>query len=354
MEEKTQQKQKPTWLYIVIGIAIGLLVMAFFFLPLKQWYIESPGTASPLNDIVTVNGKKDHHKGSFMMTTVQIATATPFTWVQAHFDDKNTLISKDDLMGQDTSNAQYNVIQTYYMQTAQNNAEMMALKLAHQPYHMQYDGVYVMSLTKQSDFKGKLAVGDVVTKVNGKSFHSAQDMIKYIKSKALNDKVSVTFVRDGETHTVSGRLKPLNKTKQPGIGITLIDKTSIRSDVKIKVNVGDVGGPSAGMMFTLEMYEMLTGKDLRHGRQIAGTGEMLPNGEIGRIGGIDKKVIAAERSGATIFLAPDDTVTKAMKKYDPKMVSNYKEALAAKKKYHLSIKIVPVHTINDAIQYLEQ
>jgi PDZ domain-containing protein len=108
------------------------------------------------------------------------------------------------------------------------------------------------------------------------------------------------------------------------------------------------------MMFTLEIYSQLTGQDLTKGREIAGTGTIEKDGKIGRIGGIDKKIATASRNGAQIFLAPDDEVTPEMKKVEPGVKSNYQEALAAAKKLNTKMKIVPVKTVQDAIDYLKE
>lgn len=353
-DQQHKCKKERNWPYVVSGILIAVLVILFFFMPLPKYFVESPGGAESLTPMITVNHKEDKRKGSFMMTTVRIAQGTPFNLLKAALLPTEDILTREEVMGSGTSNEQYQLIQQYYMETAQNISEMTALSLAQKSYHLKYDGVYVMSIEKKSDFKNKLRVGDIVTAVNNQNFDSADKMIQYIKSQKVGSEVSVTVKRGDEKETFKGKLKAIGKDKRPGIGITLVSKTAITSPEKIKVDSGDIGGPSAGMMFTLEMYEMLSGKDLRHGRNIAGTGEILPNGEIGRIGGIDKKVIAADKAGASIFLAPDDTITKEMKKYDPSIQSNYKEAMAAKKKYHLKIKIIPVHTIQDAIDYLEK
>ncbi len=114
------------------------------------------------------------------------------------------------------------------------------------------------------------------------------------------------------------------------------------------------GTPSAGLMFTLQTYEQLSHKDLRKGHEIAGTGTMNSQGIVGRIGGIDKKVVTASENGAEIFFAPDDEITSEMKKVEPKIKSNYQEAQEAAKKIGTKMKIVPVKTVQDALNYLEK
>jgi PDZ domain-containing protein len=106
-------------------------------------------------------------------------------------------------------------------------------------------------------------------------------------------------------------------------------------------------------MFTLELYSLLSQKDIRHGLEIAGTGTMNSDGEVGRIGGIDKKVIAAEYAGADVFFAPDDPISDELKEKYPDIKTNYEEAVAAIKANKLNIEVVPIKTVNDAVKYLE-
>ena len=107
-------------------------------------------------------------------------------------------------------------------------------------------------------------------------------------------------------------------------------------------------------MFTLEIIDQLTKGDLTKGYNIAGTGEMLENGDVGRIGGIDKKVIAADDAGVEIFFAPDDTLPEEVKKKYPRIQSNYQEAVKEAKKIGTAMKIVPVKNVDDALNYLEK
>ena len=91
----------------------------------------------------------------------------------------------------------------------------------------------------------------------------------------------------------------------------------------------------------------MTGKDLRGGREIAGTGTIEHDGSIGQIGGVDKKVATASKEGAKVFLVPDSGTKKESS-------NNYLGAKAAAKKLKTKMKIVPVKTIQDALDYLEK
>ena len=100
----------------------------------------------------------------------------------------------------------------------------------------------------------------------------------------------------------SGKTVKLAGTDRYGIGIQLVDRTRVVTKPEVKINSGDIGGPSAGLMFTLECYQLFTRKNLSPNQKIAGTGTIDSNGKVGMIGGVDKKVIAASRQGMKVFL----------------------------------------------------
>lgn len=327
-----------------------LVVLGIVVVPIP-YYIEQPGATINLKDLITVNQKKDEQPGSFSLTSVGIRQATVASALASKFSDFDELVSEKDLMGS-ASSEEYNQIQQYYMQSAQNNAAEQALKLAGMDYSMKYKGVYVMSVEKNSSFYGVIQIGDTVTGVDGKTFENSQAFMKYVQSQKVGQTMVVTYTHENESKTASGKLIQLPTTKKAGIGISLVDHTEIETSQAIEFHVENIGGPSAGLMFTLEIYQQLTGKDLRHGKIIAGTGTIDETGTIGRIGGIDKKVASASNEGVEIFFAPDDDITATEKKVDPTIQSNYQEAKAAAKKLDTKMKIVPVKTLKDAVDYL--
>lgn len=334
------------------AIFIFIIVVAFFMMP-TGYYLEVPGTAEDTSQFVKVAGKHDKKKGNLLLTTVGIVTGTPFTMLKSLGNNFETVYSQQDLMG-DENSQQYFQVQRYAMKSAQNNAIQAAYSKADKQFTKKYLGVYVLNVTDNSDFKNKLEVGDTITSINGYHFNNADQFIKYVKKQDKHSKVKISFMRDDKQKSASGKLVKLPSLKRYGLGITLTDNTEAVGNPPTKINAGNIGGPSAGLMFTLQVYSQVANKDLKAGRTIAGTGTIDPDGTVGPIGGIEKKVYAASEEGATIFLAPDDPVTKEIKKYDPHYVNNYHLALRAAKKLHTKMKIVPVKSLNDAINYLEK
>lgn len=336
----------------LILFIIALAVCASVFLPLP-YYIEKPGSTIDLKDLITVNEKKDQEEGSFSLTSVGVQQASAVTALKAKFSPFEELVSEDELFG-GASGKEYDQMQSYYMESSQNNAIEQALKLANRPYDFEYKGVYVMNVMQNSSFKDEIAVGDTVTKVDGKDFENNQDFMDYVQQKSVGDSVTVTYEHNNKTQEASGKLMELPSNQKAGIGITLVDHTDITSEDDIDFHVDNIGGPSAGLMFTLEIYEQLVEKDLRKGKDIAGTGTIDSDGNVGRISGIDKKVASADKKGAQIFFAPNDTLTKQDEKENDDIKSNYQEAKIAADKLDSKMKIIPVKTLQDTIDYLKQ
>ncbi|MDR0921538.1 MAG: PDZ domain-containing protein [Lactobacillales bacterium] len=344
-------KTKRSYKSLAITSLVVVILLALF-IPLP-YYVESPGSTENLKSFVHVEGKNDTQKGSFNLTTVSVGKSTGLGLLFAKFDPFAEIVSEKELTGGSTQE-EYEQIQKYYMTSSSNTAIEQALKLANGKYTMKFMGVYVMDVSKDSDFYGKIGVADTVTGVDGKQFESSKELIDYIKGKKVRDTVTVQYTHGNEKKSSKGKLMKLPETKNPGIGITLIDHTEVESTPEITIDAGQIGGPSAGLMFTLETYATLTGKDLRHGLKIAGTGTIDADGTVGRIGGIDKKVVSASNEGAKIFFAPDDELTKEIKKANPGIKTNYQEAKAAAEKIDTKMKIVPVKTVQDALTYLEK
>lgn len=352
MAKKSQTKHRRDLIKYSIIIGISLLAVLSVLVPLP-YYIEMPGSAEDTKNFVTVDGKRDKQPGSFMLTTVGIQRGTAANLITAKLSPFQDIISQDELMG-DSTDDEYDQLSQYEMNSSANMAKKVALDLAKKPYKMRYDGAYVMTVQEESDFYGKLEPGDVVYQVNDKSFEKTDDFMNYIKKQKLGKKITIHFLRDGKKEMATGKIIDLPDAKKVGIGITLTEQTTLKTKQDLEVNIDDIGGPSAGLMFTLSLYQLLEKEDLRKGKDIAGTGTIMSDGTVGPIGGIDKKVVAADQAGAEIFFAPNDEIDKETKKAYPDVQTNYEEAKEAAEKIKTPMKIVPVKTVEDALTYLKK
>ncbi len=178
---------------------------------------------------------------------------------------------------------------------------------------------------------GVLHGGDVIKSVNGKPVSCRSNAAAMIGAVTPGRPVALKILRHGATRSVS--LTTVNNQGQPIIGVNLVESFSF--PFKVKINIGNIGGPSAGMMFALAIVDKLTPLNLTGGRFIAGTGEIEVNGVVDPIGGIQQKMVGARAAGATIFLTPAANCLDAAGAVPPGMrlikVSTLSGAIAALK-----------------------
>ena len=343
-EKKPLQKFSKVrkWLFIILTFFLVFIGLNW---P-TNYYIEMPGSAVSIGQFVKSKVKPP---SNFYLVTVSETSQPATVWEYLFsFTQKHaSRIPKTELLG-DSSSSQYQELQNWYMQTSQQNAIYYAAKKAGLKPKLHYKGVYVMQVLKGSSFKGKLQIGDTVLGADGHKFHSTEEMISYFQKKQLGSKTVINVVREQKKINFKGKIVKVKGTGKPGIGIQLVEHVQVETKPKVTINAGAIGGPSAGLMFTLTSYEVFSGKHLAEGHKIAGTGTISPSGKVGMIGGVDKKVVAADKAGAEVFFAPTDTT--GMKK----SASNYLVAKKTAKQIGTKMKIVPVRTFDDALHYLQE
>jgi PDZ domain-containing protein len=147
---------------------------------------------------------------------------------------------------------------------------------------------------------GVLRDGDDIVAVNGQQPSCTVTAASLIQAKPAGHPVVLTIRRAGKLSKIT--LKTVSSQGEPAIGVGLVQ--SFVFPFRVTINIGDIGGPSAGMMFALGIIDKITPADLTGGKFIAGTGEITEGGAVQAIGGIQQKMAAARAAGATIFLTP--------------------------------------------------
>lgn len=325
-------------------IAIILIIVASFYtLP---YYVTKPGMAKELQSVVEVEGGDDS-AGSFMLTTIRMGKANIFSYIMTKISKYQVLYPEASVRGDDETDQEYNIRQLHLMEGSKNSAIKVAYEEAGKSIKFKYLGVYVLNVIKGMPAAERLEAGDEIIKIDDFVFNSSKEFIDYVSKKDKGDTVSLLFKRGDEEMTADIQLQtfPKDNSGRVGIGISLEDDKVAITDPKIKVNTEQIGGPSAGLMFSLEIFDQLLSEDMTRGFQIAGTGTIDEDGKVGPIGGIQQKIVAADKAGAEIFFAPNEGGKKG---------SNYKEALVASKDIKTTMKIVPVDSFAEAVDYLKQ
>ncbi|WP_195573059.1 PDZ domain-containing protein [Paenibacillus sp. 1001270B_150601_E10] len=346
MVEKRMQDQRykrgnwAVWRWLIVCL---LVVYVVVFMP-TPYVIYTPGSAEEIKPMVEVRQGDETEKGTFMLTTVRRTYANIALLGINSFNDNAQIAKKEDTL-RGRSEAEYNTELVFSMTGSQSNAILAAYNYAKIPYTVENMGLYVIA-NLPDIAKNTLKTNDRIIEVEGHRVNKVKDLQDVIKTYREGDTLNVIVERDGiqekATATLVSFVSSADKTKkQVGFGIQFGEKTEIvpaNEGHSITFKDNNIGGPSAGLMFTLELINRLTPGDLTRGLRIAGTGEITPDGQVGIIGGIQHKVVAADREGAELFLAPE---------------GNYKEAKAKVDKMDTKMKVVPVSTLQDALKAIQ-
>jgi PDZ domain-containing protein len=197
------------------------------------------------------------------------------------------------------------------------------------------DGVRVAQVSGNSDSKGKLEIGDVILAVDGKRVFTTSQLQSAVSDHAVGEILHVSVRRGDSRRKVNIRTSREPKTGRPILGILAEISPALRIDlpVKIRFNLRNVGGPSAGLAFALQILEE-RGRNVDHGYRVAATGVIELDGSVGAIGGVKQKTIGARKAHVDVFLVPAG--------------DNYREA----RKYAHGLRIIPVETFQQALHAL--
>ncbi|MDQ0206462.1 SepM family pheromone-processing serine protease [Alkalicoccobacillus murimartini] len=333
--------------YLLIFIAIFLL--NFIQLP---YYYSQPGIAQELEDVISVEGTNGIEEGGFMLTTIELAKATPMYYAWSFFSSYRHIIPEEQVRGADETDSDYHERQSLLMSNSQEMAKIAAYEHADADVTYEYHGVLITTLMEGMPAVEKLEVGDLVTAINGEPVHTAEDLLDLLSGYAEDDQVELLIVRDGETIEVELGFSefPEEYNVEDGrVGLGILSPITDR-DVTYSPNVTidetEIGGPSAGLMYSLEIYNQLVPEDITHGYLIAGTGTINDEGIVGPIGGASQKVVAADKAGAVYFFAPNVGGGQGE--------TNYEEAKAAAEDIGTEMQVIPVESLEDALLFLEE
>ncbi|MBM7572267.1 SepM family pheromone-processing serine protease [Aquibacillus albus] len=332
---------RRSFIFSIILVAIIAFLMGYRL----PYYVYKPGNADELNPIVKVDGAFES-EGEMHLVTVRGGQATPMQYLLASIQQHQDITPIEEVIPEGVSQEDYFQAQLQMMENSQQASTVVAYQAANKHIEINYEGVYVVSVIEGMPAKGILKTGDKILSVDNQTIEDTDQLIKYVEAKEVGDTIDITVEREEEELTQTIQLEAFpNQEEKVGMGIQLVTNRDVKVDPELEFISGNIGGPSAGLMFALEIYDQLTEEDITKGYQIAGTGEISYEGEVGRIGGIDKKVIAADEEGCDIFFAPNESGSKN---------SNYQVALETAKEIETDMEIVAVDTFSDAIEYLKQ
>ncbi len=291
-----------------VAVALGLVGLAATFvlwvLPSEE-FIFAPNSAKPLADRVEVeNARPAGEEGVYYVDVLVRRTSIledllPFTRPEG-----STVVPEQAILPPGTSEAERDRQTAAEMQRSEAIASVVALReLGYDP-EVTPLGALVTGTFADTPALGKLELGDVVVAVDGEQVLTPTELRDTIGTREPGDSVTLTVKRDGKNVDVSLRTIPSpTDPSQPIVGIQVGQEADIELPFDVDIDLGSVGGPSAGLPFALEIARQL-GRDVTGGCRVAATGELELDGSVGSVGGLEQKTIGARRTDVDVFLVP--------------------------------------------------
>ena len=325
-------------LYIsAIAVIVAILVAERISVP---YVILGPGpTLNTLGKdqsgkpLITISGRTVHPtSGHLNMVSITYEGGpghgfNVFTALRAWLDPHEAVVPESEIFAPGQSQQQV----TQQDQTQMTGSQQSATAAALSQLHIKYQTMPgVVSVEKGLPAYGQLKAGDLIKAVDGQPVASASQLTTQIKAHAAAP-LTVTVQRSGRTVQVQLMAKKVDGRSILGIVV----QDQYKFPFTVTIQIGQIGGPSAGMMFALGIIDKLSTENLTNGKFIAGTGEISASGAVSPIGGIQQKMIGARDAGATVFLAPAGNC------------ADTKGAVPA------GLKVVKVSTLSGAISALQ-
>lgn len=336
MEAQTTptKKRSGSWPLYVMGALFALGVMGTVAWNVELPYLAfGPGPVSDAADSVAAEEVAVYPPdGELLMLTVVSQDVNIFEALIAGVDPTIDLVRKQTVRRVGESDEEYR--NRVLQQMDDSNYRSIVVALTELGIEMVPTEVVINEFVEGVPAESVLDLGDSIVAVNGIPVSQVADIRPVTEGLSVGDILEMTVVRGDETLELTVEL--VERDDELGvamIGVILGELTE--PPFPLEIAAGDVGGPSAGMMHTLAIIDTLTEGQLTKGHVIAGTGTIKVDGSVGAIGGIRQKVVGAEAAGATHILVPE---------------GNYEKALTAERE---SIEIIPIATIDDAIDFLE-
>lgn len=314
----------------LIAVILGAALIASEVIRLP-YFSEGPGPTHDVLPLIHVDGHETYPTdGELLLTTVSFSperlTALDYlaTWLDPHED----LVPEHDFLSPGQTIQQETELEKFAMDQSQLSATYVALtKIGDYPKE-HGSGALIEYTLPGCDADGRLFPGNVITAVNGEHVNNSAEASRLIDSTPPGRPIEFTAAAGSKDVGVKLTRTPCGPHGEDLVGVGVMNNFPYT----VNISSANIGGPSAGLMFALGVYDKLTPGDLTGGRVIAGTGEIHFDGKVSPIGGVEKKVYAADKAGAVMFLVPDKDYAAAVAAgVDIPLVriSNFDEALGA-------------------------
>ncbi|MBD0330795.1 MAG: PDZ domain-containing protein [Thermoleophilia bacterium] len=315
---------------VLVALAVGLALVT----PTDA-YIFLPDRAKPVAPLVQVEGAKpERDGGGIYFVDVLVRRATLLERYFPRIREGATIVPADVINPHGESDRDRRRTNLLEMRRSQQIAAAVALRELGYPVPARLTGVLIADVFEGAPASGRLRESDVVVAVDGTAVRRPADLRRLVSRRRPGSPVVLTVRRDGGVRRVRLRTaRAPDDARRAIIGVFASQAAEIRLPLRVRIDAGNVGGPSAGLAFALDVLEKL-GRDVDRGHKVAVTGEIDLDGDVGPIGGIRQKTIGAKRAGVDVFVVPAG--------------DNAREA----ERYAGDVRIVPVRSFRQALRAL--
>jgi Lon-like protease len=290
---------------VLAGLVLGLLALGATWFAPSDSYLFLPDEAKPLAELVRVEGERPSPPGGIYYVEVVVRKAS---WLEelvgAVRPDGADLIPAHALVPPGSTFRERREQNRRLMSRSQEIAAAVALRELGYDVEAEPEGAVVSAVAPDAPADGKLEPTDVIVAVDGSPVETPADLRRLIATHEPGETVRLRVRTGTTTRTVEvGTVESEQEQGRPIIGVQVEQSADIDLPRDVEIDLGSVGGPSAGLAFALDIVEELRG-DVDQGLRVAATGQIELDGSVTSVGAIKQKVIGAKRAGADVFLVP--------------------------------------------------
>jgi PDZ domain-containing protein len=311
-----------------------LAVAAVLYVAPSDKYILLPDRARPVAPLVDVQGERPGSgQGGIYYVAVDVRKATWLERLLPRLRDGATLVPVSAVRPPGVSDTAHRRAELRSMARSQDVAAAVALRALGYRVVVRSNGTIVSAVAPDGPSAGRLEPQDVIVGVDGKPARSPTALRRLVRKHDPGEAVRLTVRRRNGLRKIEVRTIPDPRQRdRPIIGVLIEESAEIKLPLSVRIDLGQVGGPSAGLAFALDLAEEL-GRDIDRGYKVAATGELRLDGSVAEVGGIKQKAIGAEQAGAEVFVVPaGDNAAEARRHTEDLRVigvNSYRQALRA-------------------------
>lgn len=315
-----------------ISYIITIIIIVIAFNIKLPYYIYAPGGTIDISDRIEYD-EKNEYDGSLNMLYVREYEANIPTYLLSFIFKNWDLESVSKSQISNETMEEIDIRNRIMLNNSINNAKYVAYTTSEKEITVSSKKNLIIGTLVETNFK----IGDEIVQINGEKVENLSDIKEVINNSQIGDEISFLIIRNEKEIEIIEDIKEIDGVKAIGVVFITDYEYELSPDIELKFKKSE-SGSSGGLMMALSIYSAISEEDILKGRNIAGTGTIDINGNVGEIAGVKYKIMGAVRNGMDVVLVPS---------------ANYEEAINTKKENDYDIEIVSIENFNDAIDYLK-